>query len=196
MLLQAGSLKSQQVLRMCAVHRDEPPVESATISAAASPSKSKIPDSSIIVGLPTAGGADKRKRLGGAAEQVQRREHLARRTAMGCAGKGGVDPLDPSSYSDAPRCECDADFVPRPGLGSAMKFETETGGCLLLVSFLVSRCLSAARCCFQVHACARRYLLCSSCAEDLLGAAECGVVVQRNNATPGPLPKEVSQPET
>ena len=178
--------------------RDEPPVVSAvpSTSTAASAAKATLLESSRISGMPTAGAAEKRKRLGGAEQQLLRREQIARRTGMGGSGKGGADPLDPSSYSDAPRCECDADFVPRPGLGSAMKFETETGGCLLLVSFLVSRCLSAARCCFQVHACARRYLLCSSCSEDLLGAAECGVVVQRNNATPGPLPKEVSQPET
>jgi hypothetical protein len=39
----------------------------------------------------------------GATEQLQRREML-QRGGLGGSGQGGADPLDPSSYSDAPRC--------------------------------------------------------------------------------------------
>lgn len=81
--------------------RDEPPAVSTLVSATASPSKSKL----LCLGAPVAGGAEKRRRLGGAAEQLERREQLARRRGLGGAAKGGHDPLDPSSYSDAPRCD-------------------------------------------------------------------------------------------
>lgn len=99
--------------------RDEPPVVSAvpSTSTAASAAKATLLESSRISGMPTVGVAEKRKRLRGAEQQLLRREQMARRTGMGGSGKGGADPLDPSSYSDAPRWECDAAFVARPGAG-------------------------------------------------------------------------------